>query len=200
MGNGAANHNRETTSKRVRYQSVYLLPVMTIRQATINDAAGIAKVLVDCWHTTYRGVVSDEYLSRLNYEDRTSRWQAMLAKSSAGVFVAEADNGIVGYASCGATREANEFQGELYAIYILQEHQRRGIGKLLFDKVVSYLLSYNMPSMMVCVLKDNPANAFYDKMGGVLVQEQSIPIGKQTLPALIYGWRELTNINLSSRP
>lgn len=173
---------------------------MKIRQATINDAAGIAKVHVDCWRTTYRGVVSDEYLAQLNDVNRSKIWQSILDKSTAGIFVAEDDEGyITAFASCGANRQANGFAGELYAIYILKEHQRRGIGKFLFDKVASYLLGHNMRSMMVCVLKDNSANAFYGKMGGVLVEEKLIPIGKQQLPALIYGWRELTNIVLSSR-
>ncbi|MCX6344936.1 MAG: hypothetical protein NT018_07660 [Armatimonadetes bacterium] len=44
---------------------------MQIRKATIEDAAGIAKVGVDTWRNAYCGIISDEYLDGLNYERST---------------------------------------------------------------------------------------------------------------------------------
>ena len=35
---------------------------ITIRPATAADAAQIARVRVDCWRSTYRGLVPDAYL------------------------------------------------------------------------------------------------------------------------------------------
>lgn len=44
---------------------------MIIRKATISDAEGIAKVHVDGWRTTYKNILSDEFLNKLLYEQRT---------------------------------------------------------------------------------------------------------------------------------
>lgn len=41
---------------------------MQIRKATINDAEGIAKVHVDSWRTTYKGIIPDEFLYNLSYK------------------------------------------------------------------------------------------------------------------------------------
>ena len=46
---------------------------MIIREATISDAWSIAKVTVDAWHTTYKGIVSDEYLNELSYYKQEKR-------------------------------------------------------------------------------------------------------------------------------
>ena len=37
-----------------------------LRRANINDAAAIAKVHVDTWKSTYKGIVPDDYLSSLS--------------------------------------------------------------------------------------------------------------------------------------
>ncbi|WP_339225713.1 hypothetical protein NYE80_30300 [Paenibacillus sp. FSL H7-0357] len=38
---------------------------MIIRESKISDAKGIAKVHVDCWRTTYRNIMPDEFLEKL---------------------------------------------------------------------------------------------------------------------------------------
>lgn len=39
-----------------------------IRQATAKDGRAIAEVHVDAWRSTYKGIVSDEFLENLSYE------------------------------------------------------------------------------------------------------------------------------------
>jgi len=41
---------------------------MIIREATHNDIPALAKVHVDTWRTAYRGIMPDEYLANLSYE------------------------------------------------------------------------------------------------------------------------------------
>jgi hypothetical protein len=41
---------------------------MVIREAELSDAAAIARVHVDTWRSTYRGVIANDYLERLSYE------------------------------------------------------------------------------------------------------------------------------------
>jgi hypothetical protein len=43
---------------------------MRIREATIADVAAIAKVHAESWRTTYKGLLPDDYLANLTYEQR----------------------------------------------------------------------------------------------------------------------------------
>lgn len=38
--------------------------ILAIHDATVSDLPGIAKVKVDTWRTTYRGILSDETLDK----------------------------------------------------------------------------------------------------------------------------------------
>ena len=46
-----------------------------IRKAELEDAKGIAKVHVDSWRTTYKGIVPDTFLENLSYENREQIWK-----------------------------------------------------------------------------------------------------------------------------
>ena len=109
------------------------------------------------------------------------------------MFVAVDDEGqIVGFADGGSERSRDSsYDGELYAIYVLKEHQRKGIGKSLFHHVVSHLASNHFHAMLIWVLNDNPSRYFYESMGGQFIREQSIQIGEQQLRESAYGWRNL---------
>jgi hypothetical protein len=42
----------------------------TIRTAQREDAADIARVHIDCWRTTYKGIFPDALLAGLSYKGR----------------------------------------------------------------------------------------------------------------------------------
>jgi GNAT superfamily N-acetyltransferase len=166
-----------------------------IREAGHADAASMARVHVDSWRTTYRGIVSEAYLAKLSYKRRTDAWFRMLNSPQPGEFhfVAEDDAGnIVGIASGGLERSGDPvYRGELYGIYILQEHQRRGIGRQFTLAVVDRLLLAGFQSMLVWVLADNPACGFYDRLGGQHVRTDSREMGGVTLAVVAYGWTDI---------
>jgi L-amino acid N-acyltransferase YncA len=98
---------------------------MNIREAKVSDAEGVAKVHVDCWRTTYKGIVSDVYLERMSYERRAELWSENIARTDNYVLVAEREDGkIIGFAD-GGKRETNQVEnsGDLTSIYILEEYQ-----------------------------------------------------------------------------
>ena len=167
---------------------------MLLRDAGPHDAAGIACVHVESWRTTYRGIVPDTFLDALSYEQREQVWSGMLTESAAGTFalVAEGERGaIVGFASAGPERGGDPiFRGELYAIYLLASHQRQGIGRRLFQAVVSRLANRGLPSLLIWVLADNPSRAFYERLGGKLVRSQPIEIEGEAFQEVAYGWED----------
>lgn len=169
--------------------------MVNIRAAEIGDAPAIAHVHVNSWRTTYPGLMPAEILKNLSVERRENYWRNVLSQTNASEFVYVADVegvGVVGFASGGPERSQHEvYKGELYAIYLLQEHQSKGIGRGLFDAVVKHLAAQGHDSMMLWVLKDNPAMQFYAAMGGVQLGEKNERLNDEVLTEFSYGWDDI---------
>ena len=168
---------------------------MIIRQAEAKDALGIARVHVDSWRTTYAGIVSDEFLASLSYEGREKMWRDALSSpaSQSFLYVAETlEREIAGFASAGPERDRDEnYQGEVYALYLLQSQQRKGIGSLLFRAAARELQTQGHRSLLVWVLQANPSCKFYEALGGEYVREKNIEIGSRQLVEVAYGWKDI---------
>lgn len=54
----------------------------TIRASCIEDAPGIARVHVDSWRTTYKGIVPDKFLADISYERREQSARQHLSNNS----------------------------------------------------------------------------------------------------------------------
>jgi ribosomal protein S18 acetylase RimI-like enzyme len=178
---------------------------MNIREATVADAAGIARVHVDSWRATYRGIVPSDHLASLSYEEREARWASILSNPEPGsvVYVATDETGQVeGFAAGGRQRGSDPtYAGELYAIYLLEAYQRQGIGRRLAVAVAERLARSGLSSMLVWVLADNPARTFYAALGGQEVAQQPIEIGGATLSEVAYGWPDVgVLLTRSARP
>ena len=168
---------------------------LNIRKAVLSDAKGIAKVHVDSWKTTYKNIVSDQYLKNLTYESRDRLWENNIPNG--GVYVAENKEGeIVGFSSGGLERSGNYhgFEGELYAIYILKEYQGNGIGKALVKPIIEEITELGLNSMLVLVLKDNISRLFYESLGGKKIDSVEVEISEKKLTEIVYGWEDIRNI------
>ncbi|MFT4416444.1 N-acetyltransferase family protein [Fredinandcohnia humi] len=165
---------------------------MQIRKAVVSDAKGIAKVHVDSWKSTYKGIVPDEFLEQLKYESREKMWNQAIPTST--VFVAENEVGhIVGFSSGGKEREGNYegYEGEVYAIYLLGEYQGQGIGKKLVEPIVAQLREMKINSMLVLVLEENKSCLFYEALGARKLDSIEIEIGGKALREAVYVWDDL---------
>ena len=172
---------------------------MIIREAIEQDISAIAKVHVDTWRTTYRDIFSSEFLANMSYEKREQSWHRVFKNASIDnnfTYVAESESSqIIGFANAGIEREENQiYRGELYAIYILENHQRKGIGSKLVKTVVQRLNRMEINSMIVWVLQDNPARHFYEKLGGKKVSVKEIERKGTKLIEIAYGWTDISNL------
>jgi len=160
----------------------------------------MARVHVETWKTTYRGMVSDERLDALTVEsDIAGGFGSWLKDPPVGVaqFVAVTTaNEVVGFAlGCPPREEMTDFTGELGAIYVLKSHQGRGVGTALVGDVTRHLLSLGRTSMIVWVLEQNPYRRFYERLGGTLVSRrvrESRLAGGQ--PEVSYGWKDIRRL------
>lgn len=169
--------------------------LMKIRKAVLSDAQNIAIVHVDSWRTTYKGIVSDEFLTNLSYEERKRLWENVIPNGN--VFVAENEEGqIVGFSSGGKERTGKykKYDGELYAIYILKEYQGKGLGKELIQPIINDLKNSNINSMLVWVIEDNNARYFYESLGGIRIDSEMVEIAEKKVKEIAYGWEDIDTI------
>lgn len=166
--------------------------VIQIRKATPLDAEGIARVHVESWKSTYINIVPEDFLKNLSYEKRVEYWYSAIPDGE--VYVAKNEEGeVIGFASGGKERSRKypKYNGELYAIYILQEYQGKGVGKLLIKPIVKELKRQGISSMLVLVLEDNPSRKFYEKLGAKKIDSIIVEIGGVQLNELVYVWEDI---------
>ncbi|MDQ0208790.1 GNAT family N-acetyltransferase [Alkalicoccobacillus murimartini] len=169
---------------------------MIIRKAVLSDAPGIAKVHVDSWRTTYKGIFPDSFLDKLSYESRTSLWKDNIAAEGDPIYIAETKEGqVVGFAS-GSKRETNKDSesGDLTSLYILEEYQRHGIGKKLMKELVTKLSEHGCTSLYVEVIADNQATHFYELLGAKLHLEEQMSVKGEDVDVIIYKWESIDDI------
>lgn len=172
---------------------------MTVRPAMPADAMDIAYIHVDTWQNAYRGMIPDSYLDNLSLAQRGNWWTHVLTdpNNTSFLFVAGNEHGEpVGFVEGGPQRDENiSYDGELYALYVLKEHQGKGLGRALLMATAEELQRRGMKSMILWVLKDNtPSRRFYETMGGQFEGEQQFELGGVTLTEVGYVWPDLAAV------
>ncbi|WP_386055666.1 GNAT family N-acetyltransferase [Thalassobacillus hwangdonensis] len=166
-----------------------------IRKATYEDAEKIADVHVKSWKSTYKDLIEEKDLSNMTLENRTALWETVLKVPVNGqiVLVLEDENGgIIGFVSGGKERTRHYgFDGEIYAIYLLEEHQRKGYGTDLLRAFTNEMASAGYESLLVWVLTHNPSSQFYASHGAKQVEAEMVTIGEGTYEETAFGWKDI---------
>jgi len=138
---------------------------LEIRIAKGGDATAIAHVHVESWRAAYQGLMPSEFLASLSVEDRIVFWERCLLDTPPTTFVALDRGNVVGWASCGPSRDDDGAgTGELMAINIRPSHWRSGVGRQLFNVVKKELAAF--PILTLWVVQGNArAIQFYSAMG-----------------------------------
>lgn len=166
---------------------------MEIRLASLSDAEGIARVHVESWKTTYRGIISDAFLNNLSIERRKQNWESTFTHlyKSEVIYVLVDQEIIRGFIHWGKSRDTDmEYEAELYTLYLLEEEQGKGYGTLLFNRLVETLRSERLNSFMVWVLERNPSIGFYKSLGGQYITKKELKIGDDIVTEVALGWKE----------
>ena len=174
-------------------------PLVFIRAAGPKDARGMAETYVASWRDTYPELVPTPYLVQMSVDREAAALRHRLgsARGTGAVLVAESSDGrILGLAEAGPIREkVGEYRGELFVLYVHPDGLGQGIGQALFRAAAHHLRDAGMNSLLVWVLSGNPARWFYEAQGGECVARRSIPFAGASLPAIAYGWPDLTAVS-----
>lgn len=168
---------------------------VNVRKAALADAHTIAAVHVESWKTTYEGIMPAEYLAQLNVSEKAQLWQRGLNQPKHSIFVVEEEENVCGFISGGKNRATQgkeaEYEGEIYAIYLLKEAQGKGYGTKLVAALMDDFQREGIRSIVVWVLADNPSRRFYERLGGKKIAEKVIGIGGKKLAEWCYGWENI---------
>ncbi|MGD9412318.1 MAG: GNAT family N-acetyltransferase [Desulfobacterales bacterium] len=162
---------------------------MLIRPSQEADAHSISCIYIRTWRDTYLGLVPFGYL----YAMSASRleWEFMNELKSREVisYVAVEAGEVVGFVSGGYERQGDDiYNGEIYALYVLKNRQRQGIGTGLVSALATKLNHFDIYSMLVWVLEHNPYRRFYEKISGMYLRKQRMPFSGEMLDTVAYGW------------
>jgi ribosomal protein S18 acetylase RimI-like enzyme len=147
------------------------VPEYDIRDATVDDAQGIAHVHTRTWQIAYDHVFPTNRLAGIVEEHRAEWWSGRLAEEPSGghTVVANESAAIVGFADFGPTLDpeaSQEHVAELYAIYVLPEAWGRGIGRALMAEVLERLRQDGYREAILWVIEDNPRTRRYYELAG----------------------------------
>lgn len=168
--------------------------LLKIQFAKLEDRTEIARVHVQSWRTTYKGIFPQKYLDQLSIDERAAGWYRIIKHSpndSHLLIARNHNNEIVGFASCGAGRDFGKGFGEVYAIYLLEEYQKKGIGRSLFQLSLSLLKKEGFKSVGLWAAEGGPAEQFYQRAGGHAHSQKIETIAGTDVNHVMYVWKDL---------
>jgi ribosomal protein S18 acetylase RimI-like enzyme len=170
---------------------------LSIRAAGPQDAEAVARVQRESWRTSYAGILPLEVIASHAGTRDAIAWRRRLERPGAdgATFVAQRAGQVIGFASCGPAREpVRNLDAEVYALYVLQASQRRGVGRELLRACARHFARRGFFGFFLWVLKANRARMFYSAIGGEEMAQKSERLGKFDFAEIAYGWEDLTGL------
>lgn len=144
---------------------------ISIKAASYNDLAELARIHVQSWKETYRGQVPQDYLDSMDAKVRQEKWESIFQENAAednNLYLAFEGAKAIGFISFGRGRDL-EFpdSGEIYAVYLLREAWGKAAGYALFKTAEQKLSEQGLKRFYLWVLNTN-GNAInaYQRWGG----------------------------------
>lgn len=161
---------------------------MIIRQATADDARGVAEVHVASWRAGYVGLIDQQVLDAQSVDAREKMWASWIPRSDAGLpplgydvpahrmLVADDGGQIVGWATFGPGRDEGSARvGELAGLYAHPSVWSTGVGHALITRVADELREAGFDEAYLWVLHGNErASRFYERHGWIADGEEKV--------------------------
>ncbi|AWZ48496.1 GNAT family N-acetyltransferase [Clostridiaceae bacterium 14S0207] len=171
---------------------------MIVRKAEKDDVYDISKIHVDTWKSAYKNIIPNEYLGNRSYDKQVDKWNKRLFQNEDTkefMLLAEDENGqVIGFSSASINEEGSEFDSTLYTLYVRQDYQKKGIGKLLVKEVASKLQSLGAESMILWTFAKNDASNFYKHIGGIKDKNKIVNIGGINMVEISYVWEDISTL------
>jgi ribosomal protein S18 acetylase RimI-like enzyme len=134
--------------------------MIAVRRAEVGDVEAIRQIGLTTWPVAYGGLVSDEFIT-----DGLAQWWSPEAvergiRNGITLVAAEGDQ-LVGIIGLG--REGDFWV--MWKLYVLPNHQRKGVGKALLDAAIEALPEGTTELLLDVLVGNEKAIGFYRANG-----------------------------------
>lgn len=168
-----------------------------IRPAVLSDCPAIARIQVDNYRLDYAGIFPPAYLEQFSYEEQTYDWQSLFGEESDTILlVAYRQSGpLTGYTLARKDAQALPgYDGEVVALHVPQAMRGDGIGRQLLLAAANGLIDQGCCSVCLWTLEKNPVRAWYERIGGQLVDHKQYMVDDTEVTEVAYGWKEIKEL------
>lgn len=173
--------------------------MIAVRPAASRDGATLARLHERTWREAYWGSLPDAVA--LGEARDATYWAAAASRIGKdarardhALLLAEVERAEepIGYAWAGPARGRDEpWDGEVYMLYVLAAHHRRGVGRALIGAAAAHLVRRGFFHLGVWVVEENgPARAFYESLGGRLAAKGAQTVRGVRVPVVGYSWED----------
>ena len=150
---------------------------ITLVSACRDQLPAVAHLAHAIWHAHYPGIISVEqidYMLARGYA--LDALATFLDRTDRGLELAFRGDAMAGFAAWYVTEQAEE--AKLDKLYVLQRHQRLGLGGRLVARVAALARAAGAETLILNVNKQNAkAIAAYHRCGFALREAVTVPIG-----------------------
>ena len=156
-----------------------------------NDFDIVRDILLSTWLDTYSKIIPPEELKAyLDYSCSNKKLEEFFKDKFTKGFIAEIDEKPVGWLRINMNQKENKFY--INQLYVLKDHQGKGIGKKLIGIAVDIALKNNFDKIWLGVMSENiPSVNWYKSLGFVFEEEELFKMINTTVNHLI-GWKEIS--------
>ncbi|HEX7911081.1 MAG TPA: GNAT family N-acetyltransferase [Paraburkholderia sp.] len=167
-------------------------PALSLRPATLADAALIASIHSASWQATYRGLLPDAFLDGEVTRERAAYWEARLSAPGGErrmVQIAELAGEPAGFV-CVERQPESAWGVLLDNLHALPGYQGVGVGTLLMRAAEDWARAQGEAQLYLYVLEGNvPAIGFYERQGWQFAGAEPDYMGGVDITALRYVYR-----------
>ena len=138
---------------------------MDIRFAESIDLNRIAELYLRNHKTTYKDLLSPDYINRLDYDYGIGKWSAEFSDPKTVIWVACDGHEFLGFVSATPDYKENDTI-YLESLHIIENARGKGIGTALIRTVAEYAKKNGYKRMSINIVKGNDrAGDLYRKLG-----------------------------------
>ena len=151
--------------------------MIEIKRNTDENFTSIRAIAAAVWPIAYSPIMSQEqhdYMMEMMYSIPSLQIQANEKKHR--FILAKEEETVLGFASY-EFNYSKKPKTKIHKIYILTNHQGKGIGKALINFIVDEAKERHQKGLILNVNKKNKAIRFYESIGFTISNEEVIDIG-----------------------
>lgn len=167
--------------------------MINIRKGFPEDLEEITYVNRKTWKTTYPNIIDQDFLDKLPLsmpKEDLEKKKKEITEGKSNYIVAEDGEKIIGMLKYSKADQEND-TAEIKALYILKEYQKQGIGKKMVNMATKEMAKAKYKNMIIGCIAQNPANEFYEKIGGVHIGKRDFILDNKPYKENIYFYESI---------